>query len=187
MMDFFIVFTSMIDLILSSVDLPFIKILRLLRTLRPLRFISHNISMKLVIVALFESIGGIFNVIVVVLIVWLMFAILGVNLFSGKFQYCSEKPYKLRTLEECVQARAEWLTFDSNFDNVGSAMLTLFIVASQENWPDIMHQAIDSAGEREGPRQDSTPAAAYFFISFMMIGSYFFLNFFIGVLFLKYN
>jgi hypothetical protein len=85
MMDFFIVLTSMMDLILSSVDLPFIKILRLLRTLRPLRFISHNISMKLVIVALFESIGGIFNVIVVVLIVWLMFAILGVNLFSGKF------------------------------------------------------------------------------------------------------
>ena len=129
-MDFFIVMVSMIDLILSSVDLPFIKILRLMRTLRPLRFISHNVSMKLVIVALFESIGGIFNVIVVVLIVWLMFAILGVNLFSGKFQYCSVRPYKISTLDECVRARGEWKTHESNFDNVGSAMLTLFIVAS---------------------------------------------------------
>jgi hypothetical protein len=66
-------------------------------------------------------------------------------------------------------------------------MLTLFIVASQENWPDVMHAAIDSTGERMGPRQDASPASAYFFIVFLMIGSYFFLNFFIGVLFLKYN
>ena len=41
-LDFFIVLTSFIDMIFSGVNLPFIKILRLLRTLRPLRFISHN-------------------------------------------------------------------------------------------------------------------------------------------------
>ncbi len=41
-LDFFIVVTSFIDMVFSGVNLPFIKILRLLRTLRPLRFISHN-------------------------------------------------------------------------------------------------------------------------------------------------
>ena len=65
-------------------NLPIIKILRLLRILRPLRFISHNSSMKTVVVALFSSMGAIFNVGIVVIAVFLMFAILGVNLFAGK-------------------------------------------------------------------------------------------------------
>jgi hypothetical protein len=88
-LDFFIVLSSMVDLIFSGINLPVIKILRLLRTLRPLRFISHNNSMKTVVIALLESVGHIFNVVVVVVIVWLMFAILGVSLFGGKLFYCS--------------------------------------------------------------------------------------------------
>jgi hypothetical protein len=88
-LDFFIVVSSLVDLSLTDVDLPFIKVLRLLRTLRPLRFISHNVNMKMVVVALLESVGSILNVMIVVMVVWLMFAILGVNLFSGKFFYCS--------------------------------------------------------------------------------------------------
>ena len=78
----------MMDMTLSSVNLPVIKILRLLRTLRPLRVISHNRSMKLIVGSLFESVGAISNVVVVVSCVWLMFAIFGMNLFAGKFYYC---------------------------------------------------------------------------------------------------
>jgi hypothetical protein len=43
----------------------------------------------MVVVALIQSVGAIMNVAVVVLIVWMMFAIFGVNIFGGKFQYCS--------------------------------------------------------------------------------------------------
>jgi len=92
-LDCFIVITSLIDAIFSNVNLPIIKILRLLRILRPLRFISHNSSMKTVVVALLSSMGAIFNVGIVVIAVFLMFAILGVNLFAGKLQYCSVHPY----------------------------------------------------------------------------------------------
>lgn len=52
-LDFFIVVTSMIDMSVTSVDLPFLKILRMLRVLRPLRFISHSPAMKVIIWALF--------------------------------------------------------------------------------------------------------------------------------------
>jgi hypothetical protein len=86
-LDFFIVVSSIIDLIFDDINVPVIKILRLLRTLRPLRFISHNSGMKVVVEALIQSVGHIFNVLIVVLVVWLMFAILGVNLLGGKFQY----------------------------------------------------------------------------------------------------
>lgn len=86
-LDFFIVVSSIVDLSFDNINVPVIKILRLLRTLRPLRFISHNSGMKIVVEALIQSVGHIFNVLIVVLVVWLMFAILGVNLFGGKFQY----------------------------------------------------------------------------------------------------
>jgi hypothetical protein len=96
-LDMFIVATSVLDMALTNVELPVIKILRLLRTLRPLRVISHNVAMKLIVASLFESVGAIFNVIIVVLAVWLMFAIFAINIFAGKFFYCSIQPFTFRT------------------------------------------------------------------------------------------
>ena len=71
----------MIDTIFEGVDLGAVKILRLLRTFRPLRFITHNVNMKVIVVSLLESVNGIFNVIIVLILVWMMFSILGNNLF----------------------------------------------------------------------------------------------------------
>ena len=75
---------------LESVDIPAIKVLRLLRTLRPLRFISHNINLKIVVTSLLESVGAIFNVLIVLLLIWLMFAILAINLLKDKMSYCAD-------------------------------------------------------------------------------------------------
>lgn len=66
-------------------------------------------------------------------------------------------------------------------------MVTLFIVSSLEGWPDIMYQAIDITLRDNGPKKENAPAQSAFFIIFILIGSFFFLNFFIGVLFLKYE
>ena len=41
-LDFFIVVTSIIDMSLTGTDIPALKVLRLLRMIRPLRVISHN-------------------------------------------------------------------------------------------------------------------------------------------------
>ena len=92
-LDFTIVIVSWVELLVAGVEIPVIKILRLLRTLRPLRFISHNVTMKIVVIALLESIGAIINVMIVVILVWLMFAILGVSLFGGKFYKCEDDAY----------------------------------------------------------------------------------------------
>ena len=87
-LDFFIVVSSLIDMSVESVDIPAIKVLRLLRTLRPLRFISHNINLKIVVTSLLESVSAIINVLIVLLLIWLMFAILAINLLSNKMAYC---------------------------------------------------------------------------------------------------
>jgi len=57
----------------------------MLRALRPLRFLTHNIELKLIVNALIGSLGGIFNVLIVVAVVFLIYAIFGVSLYSGKF------------------------------------------------------------------------------------------------------
>ena len=88
-MDFFIIIVSIVDQSVESLNLGFVKILRLLRTLRPLRFISHNRSMKILVSALLQSIGGIFNVSLIISLIWIMFAIVGINILKGKMNYCS--------------------------------------------------------------------------------------------------
>lgn len=150
-MDFFIVTTSLIDASFESVNLPIIKILRLLRTLRPLRFISHNSGMKTIVVALIGSVSGIFNVVIVIIAVWLMFAILAVNFFGGRMQYCTINPYQYHVKDDCLKNRGEWKTYDYNFDNVPQAMITLFALATLEDWPDTMYNTIMSTGVETGP------------------------------------
>ena len=117
-LDAFIVFTSMLDMCFSNINIPIIKILRLLRTLRPLRVISHNIAMKLIVASLFESVGRIINVIVVILCVWLMFAIFAINIFAGKFFYCSIGTYHYHTKYDCNNAGGSWLVPFQNFDDI---------------------------------------------------------------------
>lgn len=87
-LDFIIVCSSIVDMSVASINLPFIKILRLLRTLRPLRFISHNLNMKIVVTALLESAGPIANVSIVVLLIFLMFSIFGMSMLQDRFGYC---------------------------------------------------------------------------------------------------
>jgi hypothetical protein len=66
-------------------------------------------------------------------------------------------------------------------------MITLFIVATFEGWPDIMYQYTDISGEGIGPKFGDTPLNAYFFVIFVFIGSYFFMNLFVGVLFMNFE
>jgi len=186
-LDFFIVVTSMVELSFQGRGLPIIKIFRMLRTLRPLRFISHNVAMRLIVGALIESVGSILNVLIVVAVVYLIFAIVGVSLFGGGFWYCSLDKYALHTETQCLKAGGEWRNQDHNFDDVAHAMQTLFVVSSLEGWPDIMFYALDFTGQDKGPTRNHSPEYMIYFVLFILIGSFFFLNFFIGVLFLEYN
>ena len=157
-LDFFIVVTSNIDMALANTDIPALKVLRMLRMIRPLRVISHNPQLKMIVAALAKSVAPIGNVALIVMIIWLMFAIYGMNTFMGMFFYCTEKPYKYGTKWTCEDNEGEWKKFDSNFDDIGQSILTLFIIASLEGWPDIMYQAIDVTRKDNGPKYENSPA-----------------------------
>ena len=107
MWDFLIVVTSLVDVFTTDFTMPVIKVFRMLRTLRPLRFVSHNVNMKIVVNSLLNSVTSIINVIIVIFIVWLMFGVLGVSLLKDRMGFCE--------IEEKYGVNKETVNFKSNF------------------------------------------------------------------------
>lgn len=64
------------------------KVFRVLRVLRPLRVISRNEGLKLSLNSLFISIGALVNVVVIAFVFLLIFGVIGVNYFKGRYYYC---------------------------------------------------------------------------------------------------
>lgn len=78
-------------LIEENENLKVLRSLRTLRALRPLRAISRWQGMRIVVNALMYAIPSIFNVLLVCLVFWLIFSIMGVQFFSGKFYKCVDE------------------------------------------------------------------------------------------------
>ncbi len=186
-LDFFIVVASIVDTAVTQINIPMIKVLRLLRTFRPLRFITHNINMRIIVTALFKSLGAIFNTLIVVVVIWLMFSIVGVNFFAGKFQYCTVDIYGNSYKSDCIAAGGDWRTYDLNFDNSINGLIFLFELTTQENWPVLVYEAVDCTDVDQGPVQDSQWYYAYYFVIFLFVSSMFLLNLFVGVMFLNFT
>ena len=183
--DLVIVILSILDLSVNAINLPVIKIFRLLRTLRPLRLINHNLSMKIAVSALIDSMIAICNVLVVIFIVWLVFAILGVSLLAGKMHYCEEGSIEAK--DTCELSGYNWKNMDYNFDNVPQAMVSLFIVMSQESWPIIMYEGVDARSIDESPKANYNPYIAYYYVVFVIIGNFFMVNLFTVIVFSNFN
>ncbi|KAG7253227.1 hypothetical protein CRUP_022645, partial [Coryphaenoides rupestris] len=138
-LDFLIVDVSLVSLAASAMgasDLAAIKSLRTLRALRPLRALSRFKGMRVVVNALLGAIPSIFNVLLVCLIFWLIFSIMGVNLFAGRYHYCVNStsgirfpPIEVNNETECNKtANAIWKNVKINFDHVGAGYLALLQV-----------------------------------------------------------
>ena len=185
-LDFIIVVFSLIDLSLTQINIPMVKILRLLRIFRPLRFVSHNVNMRIMVAALFRSFGAICNTLLMVMMIWIMFSIVGVSFFAGKFQYCSVDTYVNNNPSDCVDNGGTWKTYDHNFDNTINGLIYLFELTTQENWPNTFLQATDCTDVGRGPVKDASWYYAYYYIVFLIVSSMFLLNLFAGVMFMNF-
>ena len=67
------------------------------------------------------------------------------------------------------------------FDNYPIALMGLFIISTTEGWVDLMYAAVDSNGIDMQPILNQHYGYIYFFIGFIVIGSFFALNLFVGV------
>ncbi|XP_066201105.1 sodium channel protein type 9 subunit alpha [Saccopteryx leptura] len=199
-LDFLIVDVSLITLVANTLgysDMGPIKSLRTLRALRPLRALSRFEGMRVVVNALIGAIPSIMNVLLVCLIFWLIFSIMGVNLFAGKFYECinttneSRFPFEqVHNRSECAALRndsARWKNLKVNFDNVGFGYLSLLQVATFKGWMDIMYAAVDSVDVDEQPIYEHSLYMYIYFVIFIIFGSFFTLNLFIGVIIDNFN
>lgn len=120
----------------TSVDL---SIFKLFRTLRPLRIVSKNTEMKIILSSLAQSMCGIMNVLIIILCVFLMFGILGINLLQGKLNYCNPNsnlvvnnygPYNLDQ-DACLAQGGVWTTQFINFENILNSLLSLYVFSTR--------------------------------------------------------
>ncbi|XP_059795392.1 sodium channel protein type 5 subunit alpha [Balaenoptera ricei] len=201
-LDFLIVDVSLISLVANALgfaEMGPIKSLRTLRALRPLRALSRFEGMRVVVNALVGAIPSIMNVLLVCLIFWLIFSIMGVNLFAGKFGRCinqteGDLPLNytiVNNKSDCVSFNVTgelyWTKVKVNFDNVGAGYLALLQVATFKGWMDIMYAAVDSRGYEEQPQWEYNLYMYIYFVIFIIFGSFFTLNLFIGVIIDNFN
>jgi len=93
------------------------------------------VSFQVVVNALIQAIPSIFNVLLVCLVFWLIFSIMGVNLFSGKYGRCvDQEGEKLHytvvdNMSVCLELKPiynySWEVPDISFDNVLIGYLAL--------------------------------------------------------------
>ena len=96
-LDFIIVIVGLISIHSDGGQVDGLRALRTLRALRPIRMASRAEGMKVVVNALFQAIPGCGNVALVCGLFYLIFGILGVNLFKGMFQYCEGCPCEVNS------------------------------------------------------------------------------------------
>lgn len=88
----------------------------------------------------------------------------------------------------CTSLNLEWLPIlRSRFDNVGQAMLTLLDMSTTEGWADVMWAGVDSRGQYAQPVRGASPGMAWGFVAFMLVGSFFIVNLFVGVVIDQFN
>lgn len=103
--------------------------------------------LQVVVNALLGAIPSIMNVLLVCLIFWLIFSIMGVNLFAGKYYHCinitNDETFPITVVNnksDCMalianNESAHWKNVKINFDNVGAGYLALLqVVRTARIW-----------------------------------------------------
>ncbi|XP_076757109.1 ca[2+]-channel protein alpha[[1]] subunit T [Xylocopa sonorina] len=188
-MDGVLVIISIIDLSMSLLSssspriFGILRVFRLLRSLRPLRVINRAPGLKLVVQTLLSSLRPIGNIVLICCTFFVIFGILGVQLFKGAFYYCDGPDIKnVRNKTDCLaDKRNVWLNRKYNFDDLGKALMSLFVLSSRDGWVNIMYTGLDAVGVDQQPIENYSEWRLLYFIAFILLVGFFVLNMFVGV------
>ncbi|GIY88801.1 voltage-dependent calcium channel type A subunit alpha-1 [Caerostris darwini] len=180
-------------------NLSTIKSLRVLRVLRPLKTIKRVPKLKAVFDCVVTSLKNVVNILIVYILFQFIFAVVAVQLFNGKFFYCTDDS-KLRP-EECEGEfllfqgddkppevdKREWRHRSFHYDNVMAAMLTLFAVQTGEGWPEVLQNSMDSTYVDYGPLPRFRIEMAIFYVVFFVVFPFFFVNIFVALIIITFQ
>ncbi|KAG8231648.1 hypothetical protein J437_LFUL011490 [Ladona fulva] len=180
-------------------NLSTIKSLRVLRVLRPLKTIKRVPKLKAVFDCVVNSLKNVINILIVYILFQFIFAVIAVQLFNGKFFYCTDE--SKTTAEDCkgqffvfdgdnqlpsAETR-EWKQQSFHYDNVMAAMLTLFAVQTGEGWPQVLQNSMAATYEDEGPLQNFRIEMSIFYVVYFVVFPFFFVNIFVALIIITFQ
>lgn len=188
-MDGCLVTISIVDLLMSLLShsspriFGILRVFRLLRSLRPLRVINRAPGLKLVVQTLLSSLRPIGNIVLICCTFFIIFGILGVQLFKGTFFYCEGVNIKnVKNKTDCLSIPGNvWINRKYNFDDLGKALMSLFVLSSRDGWVNIMYTGLDAVGVDQQPVVNFNEWRLLYFIAFILLVGFFVLNMFVGV------
>uniref|UniRef100_A0A674N4Z0 Voltage-dependent N-type calcium channel subunit alpha n=1 Tax=Takifugu rubripes TaxID=31033 RepID=A0A674N4Z0_TAKRU len=199
-LDFIVVSGALVAFACSGTkgkDINTIKSLRVLRVLRPLKTIKRLPKLKAVFDCVVNSLKNVLNILIVYILFMFIFAVIAVQLFKGKFFYCTdeskvlEKDCRGHFLEydkDHVTAQPrEWKKYDFHYDNVLWAFLTLFTVSTGEGWPMVLKHSVDATYEDQGPNPGFRMETSIFYVVYFVVFPFFFVNIFVALIIITFQ
>ncbi|XP_069693173.1 muscle calcium channel subunit alpha-1 isoform X6 [Periplaneta americana] len=169
-----------------------VKALRAFRVLRPLRLVSGVPSLQVVLNSILRAMVPLLHIALLVLFVIIIYAIIGLELFSGNLHKtcfdnvtgvmmdephpCGEAGFQCELISKNMVCKEYWEGPNNgitNFDNFGLAMLTVFQCVTLEGWTDVLYYVEDAMGNSW---------QWIYFISMVILGAFFVMNLILGVL-----
>uniref|UniRef100_A0A8C2IZ08 Voltage-dependent P/Q-type calcium channel subunit alpha-1A n=1 Tax=Cyprinus carpio TaxID=7962 RepID=A0A8C2IZ08_CYPCA len=179
-------------------DISTIKSLRVLRVLRPLKTIKRLPKLKAVFDCVVNSLKNVLNILIVYMLFMFIFAVVAVQLFKGRFFYCTDESKEFErdcrgeylVYEKDNEVRAqkrEWKKYDFHYDNVLWALLTLFTVSTGEGWPQVLKHSVDATYENQGPSPGYRMEMSIFYVVYFVVFPFFFVNIFVALIIITFQ
>lgn len=80
-----------------------------------------------------------------------------------------------------------WSTQSFHYDNVATAMLTLFAVQTGEGWPQVLQNSMAATYEDKGPIQNFRIEMSIFYIVYFVVFPFFFVNIFVALIIITFQ
>ncbi|XP_057208019.1 calcium channel, voltage-dependent, N type, alpha 1B subunit, a isoform X1 [Triplophysa rosa] len=198
-LDFIVVSGALVAFAFSGTkgkDISTIKSLRVLRVLRPLKTIKRLPKLKAVFDCVVNSLKNVLNILIVYILFMFIFAVIAVQLFKGKFFFCTDESKGLEKdcrglfldyKDEVAAQPREWKKYDFHYDNVLWAFLTLFTVSTGEGWPTVLKHSVDATFEEQGPSPGYRIEMSIFYVVYFVVFPFFFVNIFVALIIITFQ
>lgn len=81
-----------------------------------------------------------------------------------------------------------WQNAPLNFDNVGNAIISLFVTVTLNGYKAIVRNAMSVPKQEDAqPKIGNNPAAFFFFVAFIIVVAFTLLNLYVGVVFYQFS
>ncbi|XP_010724969.2 voltage-dependent P/Q-type calcium channel subunit alpha-1A-like, partial [Meleagris gallopavo] len=144
-----------------------------------------------------NSLKNVLNILIVYMLFMFIFAVVAVQLFKGKFFYCTDESkefekdcrgeYLVYEKNEVKAQRREWKKYDFHYDNVLWALLTLFTVSTGEGWPQVLKHSVDATYENQGPSPGYRMEMSIFYVVYFVVFPFFFVNIFVALIIITFQ